>query len=107
MILFDEKTYQYLKNLEPIYTGVINPDDDEQELIYKPIYYTKFWYADNSDPEIEEFEDIDLALDDMKYPGTNRSYFIFNETATTENYTLYLHDSPKNAIDNYQWKSKD
>jgi hypothetical protein len=103
-ILFDEKTLQYLKNLEPIHTGVINPDDDKQELIYKPIFYTKFWYADNSDPEIEEFEDIDLALDDMKYPGTNRSDNKDDEKTLEVYFKPYWFDSSNN--DMYECDSK-
>jgi hypothetical protein len=63
-----------LRNTEYIETGETridkdyNPDNPEYK-VYVPVFINEWWYADNTNPETEEFDTLDEALDDLSVKG--------------------------------------
>lgn len=60
----------FLKNTDYIETGETKEEDGEVlKKAYKPIYTVGWYWADNTDPQTEDFENIDDAFDDAQEAG--------------------------------------
>lgn len=68
--LTSDERVDLLRNTDFIKTDETKEEDGEQlTKAYQPVYAVQWHYADNSNPHVEEFSDIDKAFEDMDEPG--------------------------------------